>query len=109
MHACGTRSRRDIGGCSLWLDRVYLRTVYLDIALKPPPQQYTTLAALPRMPGLLHGTARRFITRSTFQGDGQTATVGIWADENTYIESAARPYLPSPIVPTPVPHTQVLR
>eukprot|EP00892_Ulva_mutabilis_P002169 jgi/Ulvmu1/11953/UM082_0032.1 len=71
-----------------WMDSLYLRMAYLKIAPRLRPRQYTTLLGLQPPQRALRGSARRFITRTTFQGDGGSPTVGVWADDSTYIESA---------------------
>lgn len=41
----------------------------------------------------LEKQAARYITRVTLQGDGEGPSMGIWADENVYAQSAPRPPL----------------
>ena len=74
--------------CSLWLDNLYLRMLYRNL---PDERKslFVTLAGQPGLRGPLLGLGAHYITRTTFQGDGLGPTVGVWADEAVYVESAS--------------------
>ena len=91
--------------CRTWVDSLYIREV--NIASAPPPwaqdydydayehlSTFTVLASFAPLQGLLTGVGRRFVTRTTFQGDGLTTSVGLWIGEATYVESALPCKLP---------------
>eukprot|EP00892_Ulva_mutabilis_P002164 jgi/Ulvmu1/11949/UM082_0028.1 len=69
-----------------WLDNVYLRAVYHNVP-NDRAYQYISLLGLAPMRWPLRGEGKRYVTRTTFQGDGTGPTVGIWADENVYVEN----------------------
>lgn len=50
--------------------------------------QFISLIGFPPLKWPLEGEGKRFVTRTTFQGDGLGPAVGIWADESVYVESA---------------------
>ena len=58
-----------------------------------------TLAVHPDLQGPLLGLGANYITRTTFQGDGLGPTIGVWADESVYIESASLRPLVMPATP----------
>lgn len=53
--------------------------------------QFISLIGFPPLKWPLEGEGKRFVTRTTFQGDGLGPAVGIWADESVYVESAPPP------------------
>ena len=81
------RVQEECCACSLWLDNVYMRMLFRNL----PDERawlYPTLAGQAPLRGPLFGLGAHYITRTTFQGDGLGPTVGVWADEAVYIESA---------------------
>lgn len=73
--------------CRLWLDNLYLRLAYTGDA-GARPWGYISLASFVFLHWPVKGQGRRYVTRTTFQGDSTGPGVGLWAEENTYIESA---------------------
>ena len=70
---------------AIWLDNLYLR-------ISPPTKDRAFvsvgLLSIPRMSWQFDepGEAVRFVTRCTLQGDGLGPSVGVWVNEDTYIE-----------------------
>lgn len=89
--------------CRFWLDNLYLRAVYHN-APNDREYQYISLIGLPPLRWPLEGEGKRYITRTTFQGDGLGPTVGVWSDENVHIESTPPPSMKS----LPHPHSSTL-
>lgn len=73
--------------CRLWLDNLYMRVGHYRLD-NLREYAYINLASFVELPWPLRDQGRRYVTRTTFQGDGAGPGVGIWAKENTYIESA---------------------
>lgn len=70
----------------IWLDNLYLR-VYIPEGLTRFDHYYVTLISVPALTGTPRdGTATRYMTRMTFQGDNKGHTVGVYADASVYIE-----------------------
>ena len=76
----------------IWLDNLYLRALYVN----PVPGRedreigFVALAAVAVVVnGTRAGTAARYMSRMTFQGDDWGPTVGVFADEKVYVEGAA--------------------
>eukprot|EP00892_Ulva_mutabilis_P002163 jgi/Ulvmu1/11948/UM082_0027.1 len=69
-----------------WLDNMYLRVTYHN-APRERKDTYVSLVGLPQLHWPLRGEGKRFVTRTTFQGDGTGPAVGIWANEDVYIEN----------------------
>lgn len=75
----------------IWLDNLYLRAHYkLLVTDVPREDTFISLAGLPPVEGPRLGTTTRYFTNMTFQGDGKGPTVGVFADEPTYIEGVSR-------------------
>lgn len=77
----------------LWFDNLYLRAVFHNTENPDRGSHYIGLAGMPPLKWPLTGRGARYVTRVTIQGDGVGPTMGIWADENVYAESAPRPPL----------------
>eukprot|EP00892_Ulva_mutabilis_P002162 jgi/Ulvmu1/11947/UM082_0026.1 len=71
----------------VWVDNLYLRAVGINMLADNREDVNIVLAAVPPLPWPLRGLARRYFTRTTFQGDGLGPTVAFWADENVYAEN----------------------
>lgn len=72
----------------IWVDNLYLRTHFKTV--KAGVTRETTfigLAAVGPLKGPRMGTATRYFTNMTFQGDDKGPTMGLFSDEPTYIES----------------------
>lgn len=74
----------------MWYDNLYLRAVFHNTPLEQQNRQthYIGLAGLAPLKWPLRGLGARYITRVTLQGDGLGPTMGVWADESAYLESA---------------------
>lgn len=72
------------------MDNLYLRLAFTG---KPNirPWGYISLASFAPLHWPLRGQGRRYVTRTTLQGDGAGPGVGVWAEEDTYIESVPQP------------------
>lgn len=80
--------------CRLWLDNLYLRAVGIgsgDGESGGRRGQYIVLGIFAPLQGMLKGLGQRYVTRTTFQGDGAGPALGIYTDESTYVESAPLP------------------
>ena len=80
--------------CRFWMDNLYVRAVAHNTP-RSREFQFISLTGMPPLRWPLKGQGKRFFTRTTFQGDGVGPTVGLWADENAYVQSASPPP-PSP-------------
>eukprot|EP00892_Ulva_mutabilis_P002166 jgi/Ulvmu1/11950/UM082_0029.1 len=73
----------------IWMDNLYVRMLFHNVPADSSREWgYASLAAFPPLvnrPYRWHG--QHYVTRCTFQGDGLGPAVGIWADENAYIEN----------------------
>ena len=74
----------------LWFDNLYLRAVFHNTENPDRDSHYIGLAGMAPLKWPLTGRGARYVTRVTIQGDGVGPTMGIWADENVYAESAPR-------------------
>ena len=81
-----------ITSSDIWVDNLYLRTLFKN-AKKGLQRKdgFVGLAAIAPLNGTLLGTGARYFTRMTFQGDNKGPTVGVFADEKTFVEGAS-PY-----------------
>lgn len=71
----------------IWLDNLYLRTLFKNTEEGVKRGDvYIGLAAVPPLNGTREGTATRYMTRMTFQGDNKGPTVGVWGNEKVYVE-----------------------
>lgn len=75
----------------MWLDNVYMRMAFTSASEKPREKLLPSLTGLAPLDSvnLQQGTGEYYVTRTTFQGDGVSSVVGIWADESTYVESTS--------------------
>lgn len=70
-----------------WLDNLYLRALFVNVQEGAKrAEKFVALAAVPPINGTRAGTATRYMTRMTFQGDNAGPTVGVWGDEKVYVE-----------------------
>lgn len=80
----------------MWLDNLYLRTLFKNAPLGVMrDDQFISLAAVPLLNGTRGGNATRYMTRMTFQGDDAGPTVGVFADEKSYVEGAPAIQIPA--------------
>ena len=91
-HACRDSAARC--GCRVWVDNLYLRAVAVNPVTPDRSRHYIGLVGSAPSEWPLTGQGRRFVTRTTLQGDGLGPSTGLWANEATYAESA--PLSPPP-------------
>lgn len=71
----------------IWLDNLYLRVLFANAKTDLTREEaFVTLAAAPPLEITHAGTATRYMTNMTFQGDNAGPAVGVWGDEKVYVE-----------------------
>lgn len=73
----------------LWMDNLYIRLAIPTLAVGDE-QRKNKFASLVGFPPLKE-PAEHYLTRMTFEGDGDGPSCGVWADSEAYIEGAPHP------------------